>query len=344
MSTVTETLAANMAPLAGPLLLGYLLNWGLFGVLSCQVYIYHLAFPKDRLVTKLLVYGVYLVETTQTILVTHDAFNGYAKGFGSLTALNSAQLEWLAVPIFSGIVSCSVQMYYGYRLFLLSGSKFVPVLIAAIALMQGSSAIVQGVQAFFIGDFSDLATKAFKSCIVWLAGSASCDIIIAISMTFVLLRKDTQIVRTQAVISRIIRLVVETGCLTAVSATIDLTLFLRFRQNAYHGTVALTLAKLYSNSLLVIFNSRLRIVDGRSESSESNATINWRKSNIRSPIANTHSVSLGTTAVTSVGDMRIQKDTETWSDANPMDENSEHSIKMDNLSLPSVHYNNSLKV
>lgn len=35
-----------------------------------------------------------------------------------------------------------------------------------IALMQGTSAIVQGVQAFFIGDFSDLATKAFKSCIV----------------------------------------------------------------------------------------------------------------------------------------------------------------------------------
>lgn len=65
--------------------------------------LYHLAFPKDRVVTKVLVYGIYLIEITQTILVTHDAFNGYAKGFGSLTDLNSAQLEWLAVPIFSGI-------------------------------------------------------------------------------------------------------------------------------------------------------------------------------------------------------------------------------------------------
>ncbi|KLO19178.1 hypothetical protein SCHPADRAFT_952540, partial [Schizopora paradoxa] len=323
-------------------LLGYLLNWGLFGVLSCQVYLYHLAFPKDRTAAKMLVYGIYLLETTQTVLVTHDAFNGYAKGFGNLTDLNSAQLEWLAVPIFSGIVSCSVQMYYGYRLSLLSGSRIVPTLIAAIALMQGTSAIVQGVQAFFIGDFSDLETKAFKSCIVWLAGSAACDILIAISMTIVvspflvhltsssshpmaqLLRKDTQVIQTQAIISRIIRLVVETGCLTAVSATIDLTLFLSFPHNAYHGTVALTLAKLYSNSLLVIFNSRLRIVDGRSEVSESKVTFNWRKSSVRSPTVKTHSVSLGSTTMQSIGEMpHIQKESETWGDAMPTDESSD---------------------
>lgn len=65
--------------------------------------VYYLAFPKDRTVIKSLVYGVYVIQTVQTILVTHDAFNGYAKGYGRATVLNSAQLEWLAVPIFSGI-------------------------------------------------------------------------------------------------------------------------------------------------------------------------------------------------------------------------------------------------
>lgn len=52
---------------------------------------------------KCLVYGIYLIEIVQTILVTHDAFNAYASGFGNLQALGSAQLEWLAVPILSGI-------------------------------------------------------------------------------------------------------------------------------------------------------------------------------------------------------------------------------------------------
>lgn len=269
MSTVTEVLPADMAPLAGPLLLGYLFNWGLYGVLSCQVYVYHMAFPNDGRFTRGFVYAIYLLETAQTVLVTHDAFNAYAKGFGNIEALGSAQLEWVAVPIFSGIVSCAVQMYYGYRLSLLSGSRLLWLAIAVLALTQGVSAIVQGVQAFFIGNFADLASKAFVSCTIWLAGSALCDVIIAISMTIVLLRKDTQDPSTRAVVSRIIRLVVETGCLTALAATIDITLFLRFTHNSYHGCVALTLAKLYSNSLLVIFNSRLRISDGRNSTASS---------------------------------------------------------------------------
>lgn len=52
---------------------------------------------------KAIVYGVYLIELVQTILVAHDAFAGYAIGYGNLQALDSAQLEWLAVPVFSGI-------------------------------------------------------------------------------------------------------------------------------------------------------------------------------------------------------------------------------------------------
>ncbi|KLO19181.1 hypothetical protein SCHPADRAFT_918701 [Schizopora paradoxa] len=315
MATVTETLPANMAPLY---LLGYLFNWGLYGVLSCQVYVYYLAFPKDGRWTKLLVGGIYLIETAQTILVTHDAFAAYASGYGNLNALGSAQLEWLAVPTFSGIVSCAVQLYYGYRLRLLSGSNLLGLVIAVIALTQGTSAIVQGVQAKIIGDFADLATKAFVSCTIWLAGSATCDVIIAISMTFVLLRKDTQIPQTHAMITRIVRLVVETGCLTALAATIDLILFLSFQHNSYHGCVALTLAKLYSNSLMVIFNSRLRIVDGRNVTTttitDSSVSFN-RKSRISGNGRQTL-VHLSTSSPPSaqLGQVQIRKELETWSD------------------------------
>ncbi|KAI8980782.1 hypothetical protein BD414DRAFT_493265 [Trametes punicea] len=263
MATVTETLPADIAPLATPLLLGYLLNWGLYGVLSVQVYLYHLAFPRDGRIAKTLVYSIYAIETAQTIIIAHDAFNAYGKGYGNLNALGSAQTEWLAVPIFSGIVSATVQMYYAYRVSLLSGSRLLGLVISAIALLQGSSAIAQGAQAFKIGNFADLASKAFVSCTIWLAGSAACDIIIAACMTFFLVRKDTKVPSTHAVITKLVRLIIETGILTALAATIDITLFLAFPHNAYHGCIALTLAKLYSNSLLVLFNSRIRIVGGR---------------------------------------------------------------------------------
>ena len=50
-----------------------------------------------------MVYGLFLVETTQTILITHDGFNAYVISFGNLAALNEMQNEWLAVPVFGAI-------------------------------------------------------------------------------------------------------------------------------------------------------------------------------------------------------------------------------------------------
>ena len=68
--------------------------------------------------------------------------------------------------------------------------------------MQATAGIVAGVQAFFIGNFSGLASRAFASepvsgyeispvdtdletsFQIWLAGSATCDVIIAVSMAY----------------------------------------------------------------------------------------------------------------------------------------------------------------
>ncbi|GJE96047.1 hypothetical protein PsYK624_122400 [Phanerochaete sordida] len=259
----------DTAPLAGPVLLGYLFNWGLFGVLSVQVCIYHVAFPKDKWTPKTMVYIIYCIELAQTILVTHDCFNAYARHFGDLEGLNAAQTEWLAVPIFSAIVSCVVQMYYAYRLEILSGSRWLRAVVSLIALTQGGASLAAGGQAFGIGNFSDLAKKASVSTAMWLAGWAVCDVVIALCMAYYLSRGDSGLPTTHAVITRLLRLIVGTGSLTAIMATVDLILYFAFPHEAYHGCIALVLAKLYSNSLLVLFNSRIRIVGSRNWSDSS---------------------------------------------------------------------------
>ena len=48
-----------------------------------------------------------------------------------------------------------------------------------------------------------------------------------------------------------------------MAATVDLILFLVFPDTAYHTSIAIALAKLYSNSMLMILNSRIRIIGGR---------------------------------------------------------------------------------
>ncbi|KAF8876239.1 hypothetical protein BD779DRAFT_1629511, partial [Infundibulicybe gibba] len=246
-------------------ILGYLFNWGLYGVLTVQVYLYYLAFPRDRVGTKCLVLGLYLAETIQTALATHDAFMTFGVNYGNIAALSEGQLSGVTVPVFSGIISCTVQLFYIYRIFILSSkSKPLVLVLCSIALAQGCAGIVTGIQTMQVGDLSRLQeSDVFVSCTVWLVCAAVCDVIIAISMYYWLSKSETRFRATNVLISKLIRLAIETGSLTAMVATLEITLFLAFPGTDYHTAPALILAKLYSNSLVVTFNSRLRIVDGR---------------------------------------------------------------------------------
>ncbi|KIP12183.1 hypothetical protein PHLGIDRAFT_124345 [Phlebiopsis gigantea 11061_1 CR5-6] len=260
--SANATAPVDLAPLAAPLLLGSLFNWALFGVLSVQIYLYHVSFPKDSLFAKSLVYGVYLLDTAQTFIVTSDVYQTYAKHYGDLDQLSMMHNEWLAVPIFSGIVSCTVQIYYAYRIGHLSGSRMLMGTITTLALLQGTSAVATGIRSVTLS-FKDLEIKLHSSTIIWLAGSAACDVLIAAVMAYLLLRKDVQSIQTRAIISRLVRLVVETGTLTATAATLMLILYVALPHRAYFSTVGAILAKLYANSLLVLFNSRIRIAGSR---------------------------------------------------------------------------------
>ncbi|KDR79714.1 hypothetical protein GALMADRAFT_63331, partial [Galerina marginata CBS 339.88] len=110
-------------------LIGAMLNWCFFGVLSAQTYIYYLAFPTDRRSTKLLVTIVYLLEAAQTLLNTQTVLHGFAEHFGNIVAFDEVGTTWITFPILGGIVPFIVQSYYAYRISILSQSKTVPFII-----------------------------------------------------------------------------------------------------------------------------------------------------------------------------------------------------------------------
>ena len=137
-------------------ILGFLLNWGLYGALCAQVCeseelnhnvhaffpnghldFYYLAFPEDRTSNKVLVYGVYVLETTQALLLLsggvyiakHQKFGGSPYELPSKYGL----LVWAAIPLLGGFgmvwelnlkfvdllfseVAFLVQSFYAYRL------------------------------------------------------------------------------------------------------------------------------------------------------------------------------------------------------------------------------------
>jgi hypothetical protein len=64
---------------------------------------YYLAFPRDRLYVKSVVYTVFVIETVQTILNAYSVHKMYAAGFGNLAALGDVQIAWFAIPFLTGI-------------------------------------------------------------------------------------------------------------------------------------------------------------------------------------------------------------------------------------------------
>ncbi|KAF9002872.1 hypothetical protein BDQ17DRAFT_1174405, partial [Cyathus striatus] len=233
--------------------LGYLLSWGLYGILSVQVYVYYLAFPNDRLYTKILVYFIFILESVQSLLVAHDAFEAYAKGFGNFEALTTGYFSWLTMPIIGGVVALMVELFYAYRISVLGKSNLFSLLIGVMAIIQGGSAVATGIIAARIGNLTRLNSLDIR--IIWTGMSATCDVFIAVCMSYQLSKRDALFPSTQALLAKIIRLVIGTGSLTAVVAVLDLVLF-----NIPHGTAFLApgvlLGKIYSNSMMVILNSR----------------------------------------------------------------------------------------
>ncbi|KAF8326565.1 uncharacterized protein EI90DRAFT_3069705 [Cantharellus anzutake] len=241
--------------LAGPLLLGYLFNWGLFGVLCMQVYVYYVSFPKDSRWIKILVYTLFFIDTLQTALTTHNAWHFLAKGWGDPEALIKPGWSWIAVPLISGIVSCTVQMFFSWRIWKLSERWLVSLFISAIAVMQGVCAAICGVWFSIINDVTKISSLTTPATI-WLAGSAACDVLIAGFMVYLLRKSATGFEGTDTVINRLTRMTIETGAVTAAAATLELIFYLRWKENNLHMIPALALAKLYTNTLVATLNSR----------------------------------------------------------------------------------------
>ncbi|KAF9456349.1 hypothetical protein BDZ94DRAFT_1315247 [Collybia nuda] len=242
---------------AGPRLVGLIFNWGLLGVLTTQLYVYYLNFPKDRKSIKIIVYALYILDWTQTCLATYDAFQWYVWGWGDVEMLYGLYTSFLNVPICSSIIGAAVQIFFAWRIHTFSRSRTAAALIVVLALLQlgGGTAV-----AWFLHNYPDERTRApgLKQAVgIRLGGSAVVDIVIAGSMTYYLLRsKEQAIGHMNNVVTRLVRLTVETGTLTAVAATIDLIFFLTVH-NGLHQVSGVILGKLYTNTLLVIFNNRM---------------------------------------------------------------------------------------
>ncbi|KAJ7474316.1 hypothetical protein FB451DRAFT_1558471 [Mycena latifolia] len=256
--------------LTTPILVGTQFNWALLGTLTLQVYIFHISYPKERAWLKALVYTTYLLDLAQTAISSHFAFSVLCGGWGDPKALSDLPWSSVAGPIFTGLISAAVQIFFAWRIYVLKGEKplalAISVLIVVLALMQCLAAIITDCLFAASAKLSEIPnlTGLMVGVKIWLISSAACDLLITVTMIIILsrYRQKTPWNKTDGLITKLIYHTVQTGAVTSFVAIVDVVLFIMYPAIFLHETPAFMLGKVYSNVLLATLNNRTRPGEG----------------------------------------------------------------------------------
>jgi len=244
----------NIQEFAAPQLLGGVWNWCLYGALVVQFYVYNYNFSRDNRYMKLLVYGIFFLETAQTALSAVDLCYWFPTGQN--TPLFTTFLD---VPMMGSVVSLSVQFFFVYRIFKLSEKRswWLCVIICLLSVVGASAAFIAGILSYLLGDLNPVVLV-----MVWLIASTLSDLLIVSAMLYHLRRvwaKDGNLSRH--ILVKIVRLTIETNLVTTTVSFVTLLFLGLYPDWTWYMCPAYILGKLYSNTLLVSLNNRISIRD-----------------------------------------------------------------------------------
>ncbi|KAJ7068846.1 hypothetical protein C8F01DRAFT_1247332 [Mycena amicta] len=250
-----------------PILAGTQANWLLLGTLATQVYKFHINFPNERWWIRTLVLTLFTLEVAQTAITSHFAYSLLVVNWGAPAIFAKLPFSSLAVPIFTGITSASVQCFYSWRIYVLKGDRLwarvVCVVVVMLAFMQSLAAFITDARFAVTTQLSEL-DQLMIGVKVWLIGSAACDVVITLTLLNILTeyRRKTPWKRMDGLLAKLIYNTIETGAVTSVVAVADVILFILFPQTNLHQTPAFMLGKLYTNVLLTTLNARAGLGNG----------------------------------------------------------------------------------
>ncbi|KAF8141312.1 hypothetical protein EV363DRAFT_9184 [Boletus edulis] len=239
-----------------PIFIGLLINCILYGATVVQGVVYFQTFKSDKWWMKMFVFYLLVCETLNTAFDAGVIYEPFIINYGTSRVATHAPKMLATNPLMTVMISLPVQLFIAWRVKVMSKSNVLPAIISffAIASFAGGIAVTVGV---ILIDFQyALFSKNYGAVITWLTASAAADIIITASLVRSLLCKRTGFAVTDDVINRIIRLTIQTGLLTAMTATLDITLFLVLKGKNWNFILDLALSKLYSNTILSSLNAR----------------------------------------------------------------------------------------
>ncbi|KAF8328002.1 hypothetical protein F5887DRAFT_1009489 [Amanita rubescens] len=206
---------------------------------------------------------LFIIETANTGFDIAMMYQPLILEYGKSTALEYFPTMFAAEPAAIVAVSTPIQLFFAWRIWLLTKSIWIPMIISLFALVSLAGGIWTTVKVAIIRLFI-LKPELHPPALVWFLASCISDVCITAVLVISLSKRKTGFAATDDAISKIIRLTVQTGLLTALFAIGDVVFFMTLPHTGLNFLWDLALSKLYSNCLLSTLNARAALSNNMS--------------------------------------------------------------------------------
>ncbi|KAJ7114300.1 hypothetical protein C8R44DRAFT_881161 [Mycena epipterygia] len=223
-------------------------------------YTYYQNFPSDRILIRILVYGLFLVDVAQTVILTFHGWFFTVSAWGNPATFDTIPWSGPMIPVLCGLVAATVQIFYAWRIWILTTNRFlrsVAILIVLVALTQSLAGMISGLP-LLKNSSPENQMRWYPGVWIWFAGSLVADVLVTACMTYILARAKSRTfwATSETMLTTLINRVVQSGAVTSVCAAVDLALFAGIVDTNFHFVPSYILGKLYTNSLMLTLNLR----------------------------------------------------------------------------------------
>ncbi|KDR85944.1 hypothetical protein GALMADRAFT_235123 [Galerina marginata CBS 339.88] len=244
----------------GAILLGALFSASLSGVFSVQCIIYFKNYPTDRKDLKAFVLFVWCLELIHTGLVWASIWDSFIANFG-----NIGHVEYIPSTIALSVVLTAALTFlthclFAYRIYHLSQrNAYLTILVLILALGRLASASASGGLMIRLRSY-----PAFRHHFLWLFSmglglSCAVDILITLSLFYLLRQKRRQSIMLHSIIDSLILYAFEIGSLTSAATVASMLCWVILDNSLIFLGLHFVVGKLYANSLLATLNARNKL-------------------------------------------------------------------------------------
>ncbi|KAG9098069.1 hypothetical protein FS749_004743 [Ceratobasidium sp. UAMH 11750] len=212
-------------------------------------------FPTDTVFNRVTVAVLAVLTVLQGTMDYINLYRNAVKYYGVFDKFDDQDwsLFWeIGVTAMLGTVA---QVFFLERCYSATKNKIVAAVVSAGIIASLAFGITSSIEFQGIRRLS-LVPNIPIPIVGWLTATAVLDVAISAILIYTLLRVKTPFRKTEAVITKIIRVTMETSTVTASIAVINLVLYLALPGEAYHLLPQLIMGKMYAISVMVTLSSR----------------------------------------------------------------------------------------